>query len=185
VYDCTQPIRPSRHRSRRAATTPTAPPFVPQQPHPLHSSKPAPDLNRPIRPRPPILPSSLTPHQPYPPQSNPRSSPPFPPHPPFRLIHPRNLGLDSSSAPPPLPPAAIAFILSGVVSGMAFLHSTMGIWHGDLKPLNMLLTDKGVVKLCDFGCSRLLQQGNVDLSEVGVKRTSPHPTSPPQASPCG
>jgi len=62
-----------------------------------------------------------------------------------RLIHPRG-GLGSSGPLPPLPAALLASILGGVVNGMTFLHSTMGIWHGDLKPLNMLLNQKGVVR---------------------------------------
>ena len=39
---------------------------------------------------------------------------------------------------------------------MVFLHETMGITHGDLKPLNMLL-HHSEVKLCDFGSSQMLQ----------------------------
>lgn len=61
-------------------------------------------------------------------------------------------------------------ILRGVIAGMAFLHETMGIAHGDLKPLNMLL-HAGEVKLCDFGSSQLLQH---DISELAFSATLPY-----------
>ena len=64
----------------------------------------------------------------------------------------------------------ICSLLRGIVSGMFFLHDVMGIVHGDLKPLNMLLRD-GCVKLCDFGSSRLLQH---DLSELAFSATLPY-----------
>jgi serine/threonine protein kinase len=40
-----------------------------------------------------------------------------------------------------------------------YLHSQK-IIHGDLKPENILLTSQGVVKLSDFGCSRVFVTGN-------------------------
>ena len=36
--------------------------------------------------------------------------------------------------------------------GVAYVHSC-GIFHGDLKPANILLTDEGIVKIADFGSS--------------------------------
>ena len=50
-------------------------------------------------------------------------------------------------------------MLRGIVSGMQFMHSVMGVVHGDLKPLNLLL-QRGQIKLCDFGSSRLLRHPN-------------------------
>ena len=70
-----------------------------------------------------------------------------------RLLHPHG----AASVEPPLEPSRICELLRGVVAGMHFLHDTMGVVHGDLKPLNLLL-HQGQIKLCDFGSSRLLRR---------------------------
>ena len=80
------------------------------------------------------------------------------------LLHPRG----TASTAPPLPPERVCALLHGVIAGMAFLHGTMGVTHGDLKPLNLLLTRRGEVKVCDFGSSRLLQFPIADLAETGT-----------------
>lgn len=66
-----------------------------------------------------------------------------------------------------LPDDLVCRLLRGVVSGLEFLHGTMGILHGDLKPLNILLK-AGTVKLCDFGSSRLLQHESAELAFTGT-----------------
>ncbi|KAF8332078.1 kinase-like domain-containing protein [Cantharellus anzutake] len=45
----------------------------------------------------------------------------------------------------------------GILSGLDYLHSKKVV-HRDIKPSNILLTRKGVVKLCDFGVSGDLVQ---------------------------
>jgi len=45
-----------------------------------------------------------------------------------------------------------------MVSGLAYLHSQR-ICHSDIKPENILVGEDGVLKLADFGLSRLLIQG--------------------------
>lgn len=42
-----------------------------------------------------------------------------------------------------------------IVSGVEYLH-TKGIVHRDIKGPNILVTDTGVAKLADFGCSKQL-----------------------------
>lgn len=42
-----------------------------------------------------------------------------------------------------------------IVSGVDYLHSK-GIIHRDIKGANILVTDSGVAKLADFGCSKQL-----------------------------
>ena len=46
-----------------------------------------------------------------------------------------------------------------ILRSLEYLHSQK-IIHGDLKPENILLTSSGVVKLSDFGCSRVFVTGN-------------------------
>ena len=86
-----------------------------------------------------------------------------------RLVHPRRSAAARHMRLAPLPDKIVCELLCGIVSGMHFLHEVMGIAHGDLKPLNMLLRDH-CVKLCDFGSSRLLA---LDLSELAFSATLP------------
>ena len=47
---------------------------------------------------------------------------------------------------------------------MQYLHE-MGISHNDIKPENILITDEGVVKLCDFG---LVNRDEVNSRVIGT-----------------
>jgi len=44
--------------------------------------------------------------------------------------------------------------MRGIINGLDYLHSNM-VFHSDLKPENVLLTDEGEVKISDFGTSRI------------------------------
>ena len=87
-----------------------------------------------------------------------------------RLIHPKRSAASGNLALGPLPETLICPLLRGIISGMAFLHEVMGIAHGDLKPLNMLI-HRNEVKLCDFGSSQLLQH---ELTELAFSATLPY-----------
>ncbi|KAF8606117.1 kinase-like protein [Ceratobasidium sp. AG-I] len=50
----------------------------------------------------------------------------------------------------------IARLAEGVLKGLDYLHDNK-VTHRDIKPSNILLTKTGVVKLCDFGVSGVLE----------------------------
>lgn len=56
--------------------------------------------------------------------------------------------------PEPLPEQDVAALLIQLVAGVRACHRN-GVAHRDLKPENLLLTTSGVVKISDFGLSRL------------------------------
>ncbi|NWY74255.1 MOS kinase, partial [Erithacus rubecula] len=45
-----------------------------------------------------------------------------------------------------------------IMTGLAFLHS-QDVVHLDLKPANIFITEQGVCKIGDFGCSQKLEKG--------------------------
>lgn len=49
-------------------------------------------------------------------------------------------------------------IVHGISSGMAYLHSTAGMIHRDLKPGNVLLDGSNTPKIADFGLSKTLER---------------------------
>lgn len=55
----------------------------------------------------------------------------------------------------PLTEREVAEVMQGTLLGLAYLHS-LGITHRDVKAANILLTEKGQVKIADFGVSQQL-----------------------------
>lgn len=55
-----------------------------------------------------------------------------------------------------------------IVEGVRYLHS-MGIIHRDIKGANVLVTEQGVPKLADFGCSKQLPQIHTTSLEESLR----------------
>jgi eukaryotic-like serine/threonine-protein kinase len=73
-------------------------------------------------------------------------------------------------------PGNIQLVLSvgiQIADGLQAAH-TLGIFHRDLKPQNVMLTDGGLVKILDFGLARRLhpEEAGFDPSKPAVSRTA-------------
>lgn len=58
-----------------------------------------------------------------------------------------------------LEPRFVQMVVRQIVDALAYLHSE-GIFHGDLKPQNIMLTKDLTVKLVDFGSSNFFRETN-------------------------
>ncbi len=73
--------------------------------------------------------------------------------------------------------AFFSTIGAGILEGIAFAHSR-GVVHRDIKPTNVLITNDGIPKVCDFGISKLrsyLEPG------VTLAQYASAPFAPPEA----
>jgi len=65
----------------------------------------------------------------------------------------------------PLPEAELWNIFRQVIAGIRYLHY-QNIVHGDIKPQNLLVSEDGVVKIADFGISKMLHGSSQKLADA-------------------
>jgi serine/threonine-protein kinase len=83
----------------------------------------------------------------------------------------------------PLPPQQAASFLLQALEAIAEAHS-LGIVHRDLKPANLFLTRRAdgstLIKVLDFGISKMASEGQGGLTATGAIMGSPYYMSPEQ-----
>ncbi|KIO24651.1 hypothetical protein M407DRAFT_212322 [Tulasnella calospora MUT 4182] len=56
-----------------------------------------------------------------------------------------------------------------IAEGLNYLHTrSPPITHGDFKTTNVLITDDNIAKICDFGGSKYLKEGNTGFTTTGI-----------------
>lgn len=81
----------------------------------------------------------------------------------------------------PLLPRKSAGILASISDAIAYAHE-QGVLHRDLKPSNILLDNKGVPHLADFGLAKAIASQGASLTRTGAILGTPSYMSPEQAS---
>ncbi|QPP07751.1 protein kinase [Streptomyces bathyalis] len=71
-------------------------------------------------------------------------------------------------------------ITSDVLAALEVSHE-MGLVHRDIKPGNVMITKRGVVKVMDFGIARAMQSGVTSMTQTGMVVGTPQYLSPEQA----
>ncbi|MER7394382.1 protein kinase [Streptomyces sp. NPDC000151] len=71
-------------------------------------------------------------------------------------------------------------ITADVLAALETSHE-MGLVHRDIKPGNVMLTKRGVVKVMDFGIARAMQSGVTSMTQTGMVVGTPQYLSPEQA----
>ncbi len=80
----------------------------------------------------------------------------------------------------PLPQAEAVAAVQGAAHGLEEA-STQGLIHRDVKPTNLIITDKGMVKVTDFGLAKPLDSADPGLTQAGVVVGTPDYIAPEQA----
>ncbi|GHH05197.1 protein kinase domain-containing protein [Streptomyces lanatus] len=71
-------------------------------------------------------------------------------------------------------------ITADVLAALEISHE-MGLVHRDIKPGNVMLNKRGVVKVMDFGIARAMQSGVTSMTQTGMVVGTPQYLSPEQA----
>lgn len=80
----------------------------------------------------------------------------------------------------PLPPAQAALFARQVAQGLHHAH-LHGMIHRDIKPQNLMVTRKGLVKILDFGLARFTTRTGTDLTKAEMIVGTPDYMAPEQA----
>ncbi|MFJ4439731.1 protein kinase [Streptomyces sp. NPDC088923] len=78
-------------------------------------------------------------------------------------------------------PAQRALKITGDVLAALELSHEMGLVHRDIKPGNVMVNRRGVVKVMDFGIARAIQSGVTSMTQTGMVVGTPQYLSPEQA----
>ncbi|XP_009465920.1 PREDICTED: dual specificity mitogen-activated protein kinase kinase 7, partial [Nipponia nippon] len=80
----------------------------------------------------------------------------------------------------PIPERILGKMTVAIVKALFYLKEKHGVIHRDVKPSNILLDERGQVKLCDFGISGRLVDSKAKTRSAGwAAHTGPERIDPP------
>lgn len=71
------------------------------------------------------------------------------------------------------PETALTYIAISMLKGLMFLEEKVKAMHRDVKPSNVLLGQKGEIKLTDFGLAKCMDEDSTLMSRVGTNKYLP------------